>query len=333
MPSCRIAHPSARYGSKHESWRELGAARSCDQASPSARSRMLRRPALRRSQSGAARLAVSLEAPSSFGAHRSAARCSTCYFAPRGSAIGWLDPGAFAPLTSQRCRCSAAQVWRAPTNDQHVASNPPQQRRRRLSRHFRRLRRDRPVRRPTRRRPRWRRRSHASSSASRANPLGAGDWRAARAAIGAFYAGRGFQPVWVDARRPDRGRPPGARADSPAPPRTASICRASRLPRDLGGRLDPHDARRSGSRDRRAVVAYAEQASGSRIAPSRVSPLFDDCAERRRSRRGARRDGGRGRSRRAARRLQSAAEGLSRAPRGAEAPRVRAGAPPPRRST
>ena len=31
-----------------------------------------------------------------------------------------------------------------------------------------------------------------------ANPLGAGDWRAARAAIGAFYAARGFEPVWVD---------------------------------------------------------------------------------------------------------------------------------------
>ena len=31
----------------------------------------------------------------------------------------------------------------------------------------------------------------------RINPLGAGDWRGAKAAIGAFYAARGFTPVWV----------------------------------------------------------------------------------------------------------------------------------------
>ncbi len=33
------------------------------------------------------------------------------------------------------------------------------------------------------------------------NPLGVGDWRTAKAAIGAFYADRGFRPVWVDAGR------------------------------------------------------------------------------------------------------------------------------------
>ncbi len=36
------------------------------------------------------------------------------------------------------------------------------------------------------------------------NPLGAGDWRAARGAIAAFYAKRAYTPMWVGENRPDR---------------------------------------------------------------------------------------------------------------------------------
>ena len=35
------------------------------------------------------------------------------------------------------------------------------------------------------------------AAADQPNPLGAGDWRAARAAIAFFYAARGYGPVWV----------------------------------------------------------------------------------------------------------------------------------------
>ena len=45
----------------------------------------------------------------------------------------------------------------------------------------------------------------------RRNPLGSGDWRAARAAIAAFYAGRAYAPVWVERERPDRCGASGAR--------------------------------------------------------------------------------------------------------------------------
>ncbi len=47
-------------------------------------------------------------------------------------------------------------------------------------------------------RPRSRRRRSGSSLApDQPNPLGAGDWRAARAAIAFFYAARAYAPVWV----------------------------------------------------------------------------------------------------------------------------------------
>ena len=42
------------------------------------------------------------------------------------------------------------------------------------------------------------------------NPLGSGDWRAARGAIAAFYAGRFYAPVWVERKRPDRRGAVGA---------------------------------------------------------------------------------------------------------------------------
>jgi L,D-transpeptidase YcbB len=105
------------------------------------------------------------------------------------------------------------------------------------------------------------------------SPLGAGDWRAARAAIGAFYAGRDFEPVWVGAAgltsagRTALGRlrlvsEDGLNLSEAPPPKT--------VPADLA----PDDLAEAETRIAVAVVAYAEQASGSRIAPSRISPLI-----------------------------------------------------------
>jgi L,D-transpeptidase YcbB len=104
------------------------------------------------------------------------------------------------------------------------------------------------------------------------NPLGDGDWRAARAAIGAFYAERGFQPIWVDAN----GLTPAGRAA------TAQLERAAEdglnlsglaLPTGLGSDLSPAEQARAETAIAAAVVVYAEQASGSRVLPGRVSRL------------------------------------------------------------
>ncbi len=105
----------------------------------------------------------------------------------------------------------------------------------------------------------------------RINPLGFGDWRTAKAEIGAFYADRGFQPVWVD-------------PDGPTAAGRAVLLRLARAPEDglaLGGLAIPHDLvgplgpeALAEAAIAAAVVAYAEQASGSRLSPSRLSPVF-----------------------------------------------------------
>src|SRR5208337_4380026 len=106
-----------------------------------------------------------------------------------------------------------------------------------------------------------------------ANPLGAGDWRGARAAIGAFYANRGFQPVWVDRDGLTlAGRAALARLERAAEDGLDLSFLA--LPRNLGVNLAPNELASAETAISAAVVAYAEQASGSRIAPSRVSPVF-----------------------------------------------------------
>ncbi|RBP06298.1 murein L,D-transpeptidase YcbB/YkuD [Roseiarcus fermentans] len=111
-----------------------------------------------------------------------------------------------------------------------------------------------------------------------ANPLGSGDWRAARAAIGAFYADRGFQPVWVDAD----GLTPAGRAVA------AQVARAPEdglqlgkvaLPRGLAGPLDPDALARAEVAIAAAVVVYAEQASGSRLSPARISPILSTAPD------------------------------------------------------
>ena len=104
------------------------------------------------------------------------------------------------------------------------------------------------------------------------NPLGDGDWRAARAAIGAFYADRSFAPVWVD----ETGLTPAGRAVLAQLERAADDglnLSAFALPSPSEGRLSPKDLAEAETTIAEAVVTYAEQASGSRIAPTRVSRL------------------------------------------------------------
>jgi murein L,D-transpeptidase YcbB/YkuD len=105
------------------------------------------------------------------------------------------------------------------------------------------------------------------------NPLGAGDWREARAAIGAFYAAREFEPIWVDRK--------GLTAAGHSA--LSQLRRAAEDGLDLSAFALPADLQPSPPADKlaeaettiaAAVVTYAEQASGSRILPSRLSPLF-----------------------------------------------------------
>ena len=107
----------------------------------------------------------------------------------------------------------------------------------------------------------------------KASPIGAGDWRAARLAIRAFYAARGFAPVWLDGHDFNpHGRAVLARlgrADD-----DALNLAAFALPKDI-----PADATSERLADvettlSAAVVAYAMQASGSRIVPTRISSLI-----------------------------------------------------------
>jgi len=106
------------------------------------------------------------------------------------------------------------------------------------------------------------------------NPLGSGgDWRAARGSIAAFYASRAYAPVWVS----ETGLTEGARAALTQLKRASDDglnLSAFALPHDLGSDLDPEEIAEAETTMASAVVAYAEQATGSRVPPARVSPLI-----------------------------------------------------------
>ncbi len=105
------------------------------------------------------------------------------------------------------------------------------------------------------------------------NPLGSGDWRAARGAIAAFYAGRAYAPLWVS----ENGLTDAARSALKQLRRASDdglSMSAFALPRDLGSGLDPDAIAEAETTVASAVVAYAEQATGSRVVPSHVSPLI-----------------------------------------------------------
>jgi L,D-transpeptidase YcbB len=107
----------------------------------------------------------------------------------------------------------------------------------------------------------------------RSNPLGGRDWRAARGAIAIFYAARAYAPVWVGEnglteagravlKQLERARDDGLDLSSFA------------LPRELALGLAPEAVAEVETTIASAVVTYAEQATGSRVQPSRVSPLI-----------------------------------------------------------
>ena len=108
--------------------------------------------------------------------------------------------------------------------------------------------------------------------ADRANPLGSGDWRAARGAIAAFYAARFYAPIWVgedgltEAGRSALSQLERAREDG-------LDMSAFTLPREIGAGLAPDQIADTETAIASAVVTYAQQATGSRVRPSRVSPL------------------------------------------------------------
>jgi L,D-transpeptidase YcbB len=105
------------------------------------------------------------------------------------------------------------------------------------------------------------------------SPIGAGDWRAARLAIRAFYAARGFAPVWLDGHEIN---PHGQaalsrlnRADE-----DALNLAAFTLPKDIPADATPERLAEVETTLSAAVVAYAMQASGSRVVPTRISSLI-----------------------------------------------------------
>jgi L,D-transpeptidase YcbB len=107
----------------------------------------------------------------------------------------------------------------------------------------------------------------------RRNPLGSGDWRAARAAIAAFYAKRAYTPIWVS----ETGLTDVGRAVLTQLKRASGDglnLSAFALPHDLGSGLDPDVIAEAEMTMASAVVAYAQQASGSRVPPSHVSGLI-----------------------------------------------------------
>ena len=105
------------------------------------------------------------------------------------------------------------------------------------------------------------------------NPLGSSDWRAARAAIEAFYSKRAYTPLWVS----ETGLTEAGRAALTQLKRASDDglnLSAFALPRDLGSGLDWDAIAEAETTMASAVVAYAEQASGSRVPPSHVSALI-----------------------------------------------------------
>ncbi|HEY1941067.1 MAG TPA: L,D-transpeptidase family protein [Roseiarcus sp.] len=109
--------------------------------------------------------------------------------------------------------------------------------------------------------------------AFKTSPIGAGDWRAASEAIRRFYEARDHAPLWVD----ESGLTP---AGSSALRR---LLRADEDGLDLSAFALPKEPPTAATPERlgemdvvlsEAVVAYAMQASGARIAPTRISPLI-----------------------------------------------------------
>jgi murein L,D-transpeptidase YcbB/YkuD len=107
----------------------------------------------------------------------------------------------------------------------------------------------------------------------RRNPLGSGDWRGARMGIAAFYAGRAYTHVWVGENGlTEAGR--AALSQLERAPDDGLDLSAFPLRRDVGSGLGPDALAEAEATIASAIVAYAKQATGSRVPPSHVSPLI-----------------------------------------------------------
>jgi murein L,D-transpeptidase YcbB/YkuD len=107
----------------------------------------------------------------------------------------------------------------------------------------------------------------------KASPIGAGNWRDARLAIRAFYAARGFAPVWLDGH----GLTPRGQAALRRLERAdedALDLSAFALPVDPPADATPERIAEAEATISAAAVAYAMQASGSRVIPTRISSLI-----------------------------------------------------------
>ena len=105
---------------------------------------------------------------------------------------------------------------------------------------------------------------------ARGKPVGARDWRAARMAIGVFYLIRGFAPVWTS----EAGFTPAARSAISRLDRAREDgldLSALSLPAAGANGLTPAQLAEADVEISEAVVAYAVQASGGRIAPGSIS--------------------------------------------------------------
>ena len=108
--------------------------------------------------------------------------------------------------------------------------------------------------------------------ADRVNPLGSGDWRAARGAIAAFYAARFDAPIWVgEDGLTEAGR--SALSQLERAGEDGLDMSAFTLPREIGAGLVPDEIADAETAIASAVVTYAQQATGSRVRPARVSPF------------------------------------------------------------
>ena len=123
-------------------------------------------------------------------------------------------------------------------------------------------------------RARFRRLCSGSPSArSAAIRWGAANWRAARQAIAAFYAARFYTPVWVgEDGLTEKGQAVLSQLERARD--DGLDLSAFALPRDLGPGLDPDAIAEAETTIAAAVVTYAEQATGSRVPPWRVSPFI-----------------------------------------------------------
>ena len=107
----------------------------------------------------------------------------------------------------------------------------------------------------------------------KADPIGEGDWRAACLSIRAFYAGRGYAPIWLDGKALSaHARAALARLGRAG--EDALDLSAFALPTELPADATPQRLAEADVTLSAAVVAYAMQASGARVVPTRISRLI-----------------------------------------------------------